>query len=37
MERIRRLPVMLAGSVKEIGKGWGAGGVEGGFSWYAGI
>lgn len=29
--------ITLTDSVKDIGKGWGAGGVERGFSWYAGI
>lgn len=29
--------ITLTDTVKDIGKGWGAGGVERGFSWYAGI
>ena len=29
--------INLTDSVKDIGQGWGAGGVERGFSWYAGI
>ena len=29
--------ITLTDSVKDIGTGWGAGGVERGFSWYAGI